>query len=183
MIQAVPNLITLGRLIAVPILVWLILDGRLDVAFWVFVGAGVSDAVDGFIAKRFHAETVIGGFLDPLADKALLVCAYLTLGYTGHLPIWLVILVVFRDVLIVGGAILYQTLTNDLKAEPLKVSKVNTFAQIVLAGWVLGAVGLGFEVTAVSRILVLAVAATTAVSGAAYVWTWGCRAMMMEDPP
>ena len=181
MIQIVPNLITLARLLAVPVLVWLILDGETAIAFWVFVGAGVSDAVDGYIAKRFDAQTVIGGFLDPLADKALLVCAFVTLGYVGHLPHWLVILVVFRDFLIVGGAILYQTVTNDLKAEPLPVSKVNTFAQILLAAWVLAAVGLGLHVPMVQGLLVFLVAATTVVSGAAYVYTWGRRAMLMED--
>jgi cardiolipin synthase len=180
-IQIVPNLITLARLLAVPVLVWLILDGKTAIAFWVFVGAGVSDAVDGFIAKHFDAQTVIGGFLDPLADKALLVSSFVTLGYVGHLPHWLVIMVVFRDFLIVGGAILYQTVTNELKAEPLPISKINTFAQIVLAAWVLGAVGLGVHVPAVHSLLILAVAATTIASGGAYVWTWGRRAMLMED--
>src|SRR6516164_3748097 len=104
----VPNLISLGRLLLVPLTIWLILGGRYGVAFWVFVVAGVSDALDGFIAKRFDRRTRLGALLDPVADKALLVSVYLTLCVAGELWTWLVILVVFRDVMIVGGFLLIQ---------------------------------------------------------------------------
>ena len=98
-----PNLITLARLLAVPLAVWLILDERYALAFWVFVGAGISDALDGYIAKRFDSRTRLGALLDPAADKALLAGVYVTLAIAGQLPDWLVFLVVFRDVLIIGG--------------------------------------------------------------------------------
>lgn len=181
MIQHLPNLITLLRLLMVPVMVWLVMKDHMTAAFWVFVAAGVSDAVDGFIAKRFNAETVIGGFLDPLADKALLVCVYVTLGWQEHLPAWLVILVVFRDVLIVGGAILYQVITNTLTMEPILISKVNTTAQILLAGWVLGDLGLGLDARWVAEILIYIVGVTTVASGGVYVWSFGKRAMSMEN--
>lgn len=180
MIQALPNLLTLLRLLAAPVLVWLVLSQDLEPAFWVFVGAGVSDALDGFIAKQFDAETMIGAFLDPLADKALLIGSYIALGYMGHLPGWLVILVVFRDVLILGGAILYGVIANELDPRPLWVSKANTTAQILLAAWVLGNLGLGLGMEVVSTLLIYLVAGTTLASGGAYVWIWGRKAMTME---
>jgi len=93
-----PNAISAARLLCVPLSVWLILAGRLDLAFWVFVGAGLSDAVDGYVAKRLGQSTTVGRVLDPVADKALLVSVYLTLGVGGHLPAWLVALVAWPAV-------------------------------------------------------------------------------------
>ncbi len=176
----VPNVISLGRLLAVPVAVWLVLSGQLLAAFWVFVTAGISDAVDGFIAKRFNAETEFGRYLDPIADKVLLVGVYVALGNEGYLETWLVIMVVFRDVLIVGGALLFQTLTQSLTMQPLMVSKVNTVAQIVLAAVVLGVNGYGIADRGVLDILFYTVAATTFFSGGAYVVTWSRRAAAME---
>src|SRR6202035_4268592 len=98
-----PNLISLGRLLLVPLAISLILDGKYWAAFWVFVVAGISDALDGFIAKRFNRRTRLGALLDPVADKAMLVSVYVALGLVHELWTWLVILVVFRDVMIVGG--------------------------------------------------------------------------------
>lgn len=177
----IPNFITLARLFSVPVLVWAVSDERMLLAFWLFVAAGISDAVDGFIAKRFNYTSELGSFLDPLADKALLVSVYIVLGIEGHLPRWLVILVVWRDVLIVGGAILYHTLTQRLKMEPLLVSKANTLAQIVLAAYVLASTGMGMNNGWVLGVLVGTVAVTTVVSGASYVVGWVRKAATMED--
>jgi len=176
-----PNLISLARLLAVPLAVWLILTDKLTVAFWLFVLAGVSDALDGFVAKHFSLRTVVGGFLDPLADKALLVSVYVTLGWRGHIESWLVILVVFRDVLIVGGAILYHTLTRSLKMQPLFISKLNTAAQIAFAAVLLARLGLGFNDHGITPVLAHVVAATTFLSGAAYLTIWGWRIARAED--
>jgi cardiolipin synthase len=182
LITALPNLISLARLLAVPLAVWLILTDSYGIAFWVFVAAGVSDAIDGFIAKHFGARTVLGGYLDPLADKALLVSVYITLGYRGQIENWLVILVVFRDVLIIGGAILYQTMTQSLKMQPLFISKINTAAQIALAAILLGKLGLGVvNDYGLTLALVYVVAASTLLSGGAYVAIWGWRVFRMED--
>jgi cardiolipin synthase len=177
----IPNLISLGRLLAAPVMVWLILDARLTEAFALFIAAGVSDAVDGFIAKRFNAETAFGKFLDPLADKALLVCVYVSLAQVDLLATWLAIMVVFRDAVIVGGAILFHTLTHTLAMRPLPISKVNTAAQIVLASAVLGASGFGIEGAFFIDVLVYAVAATTLASGGVYVVRWSRTAALLEN--
>ncbi|MGE0523903.1 MAG: CDP-alcohol phosphatidyltransferase family protein, partial [Variibacter sp.] len=97
-----PNLITLARILLVPVVVWAITSGEMLVAFIVFVVAGISDAVDGFLAKHFNMTTEIGAYLDPLADKVLLVSIYVALGIAGNIPRWLVILVVSRDLMIIG---------------------------------------------------------------------------------
>ncbi|HEY9163525.1 MAG TPA: CDP-alcohol phosphatidyltransferase family protein, partial [Magnetovibrio sp.] len=168
-----PNLITLLRIAAVPFTVWLILEGQLVVAFWLFVAAGVSDALDGFIAKRFNMETELGKYLDPLADKLLLVSIYVTMGMEGYIVNWLVILVVFRDIFIVGGALLFETVTHALTVQPLMVSKVNTTVQIVFAAAVMASVGYAIELGEwVVDVLVLATAATTIASGVTYAVEW-----------
>jgi cardiolipin synthase len=180
-VSNLPNLITLARLLAVPVAVWLILNGLLMPAFWLFVAAGVSDAVDGYLAKRLHAETVLGKYLDPLADKALLVSVFISLGSGGYLQSWLVIMVVFRDALIVAGALLYHTLTHNLRLEPLWISKLNTAAQIVLVAVVLGQNGLHVQIEWMTQALVFLTAVTTFASGAAYVFEWTRRAATMEE--
>src|SRR5215469_1394949 len=106
----IPNLISLARLMTVPLMIWLIVSERYGTAFFVFVLAGISDGLDGFIAKRFDCRTRLGALLDPAADKALLSSVYVALGVAELLPNWLVILVVFRDVTIIGGFVLLQAL-------------------------------------------------------------------------
>jgi cardiolipin synthase len=171
-VSTLPNAITVGRLLAVPLMVWLIVSGRMTAAFWLFVAAGISDGVDGFIAKRFRAESRLGSYLDPLADKVMLVCIYVTLGLEGQLSSWLVILVVFRDALIIGGAILSQLLDHTLRIRPLYISKVNTVAQIVLAAVVLAQLGADFPGFPLVGILEVIVGFTTTSSGAIYLVRW-----------
>lgn len=180
-LPALPNLISMGRLLAVPIAVWLILTDRLTGAFWLFIVAGVSDGVDGYLARRYNLRTTIGGYLDAIADKALLVSVYMTLGTQGYLPHWLVILVVFRDLLIIGGAILYRLIGGSLTMQPLMISKINTGAQIVLVGVVLAELGLGLFYAPLTGVLIDIVGATTLLSGGAYVAIWGWRIAHMED--
>ncbi|MGE0117111.1 MAG: CDP-alcohol phosphatidyltransferase family protein [Dongiaceae bacterium] len=179
---ALPNLISLARLLAVPLAVWLIIQDRYGLAFWVFAAAGVSDALDGFIAKQFGLRTVLGGFLDPLADKALLMSVYVALGYRDQVETWLVIIIVSRDILIIGGAILYQTLTQSLTMQPLFISKINTGAQIALAALLLAKLGLDVSTDyGVVAAASLFVAATTILSGTAYIAIWGWRIFRIED--
>src|SRR6202142_741394 len=124
---SIPNPLTLGRILLVPIVVWAIATpGAMWIAFVLFLAAGVSDAVDGYLAKRFQMTTELGAYLDPLADKALIVSIYLPLGINGVIPRWLVILVVSRDILIVGGIMLSWLVGPPLKIKPLLVSKLNT---------------------------------------------------------
>jgi cardiolipin synthase len=177
-----PNFITLGRLLAVPVEIWLVLSGELTAAFALFVLAGLSDGVDGYIAKRFDQRTELGALLDPIADKALLVSLFVTLGLSGHLPNWLVILVVFRDVLIVGGFLLGSMLGGESRARPLLISKANTGFQILLVAYTLARLGLGFADRGVGTVLTYLVAATTVLSGAAYLVRWARTLAGMEAP-
>ena len=180
LLSLLPNLITLARLLAVPLMVFALLEEAFVFAFWLFLLAGASDAVDGLIAKQFGAVTEIGAYLDPIADKALLVSVYVTLGHLAVIDNWLVILIVSRDLMIVGGAILFQTLTHSLKMEPLWISKANTAFQIVLALVVLGKTGYGVTEPWITETLTWVVAATTILSGGAYIYKWGRRVLDME---
>jgi len=169
---SIPNLITLGRILLVPVVVWAIASGTMWLAFVLFLAAGVSDAVDGYLAKRFGMTTVLGAYLDPLADKALIVSIYLTLGINGEIPRWLVILVVSRDIMIVGGVVLSWLVGSPLKMRPLIVSKLNTVAQIAFACVVLGSLGFHVKVAPLDTILMGLVAALTLASVAAYLIEW-----------
>lgn len=168
----IPNLITLGRILLVPIVVWAIASGTMWIAFVLFVVAGVSDGVDGYLAKRFGMTTELGAYLDPLADKALIVSIYITLGVNGDIPRWLVILVVSRDILIVGGIMLSWLVGNPLKIRPLLISKLNTVAQILFACVVLGSLGFEIQADLLKQGLMVLVASLTLLSVGAYVVEW-----------
>jgi cardiolipin synthase (CMP-forming) len=133
----IPNFITLGRVIAVPVIFWLLVTGKAKTAFFVFVLAGISDAVDGYLAKRFNWRTELGAFLDPLADKLLIVSIYIALGVRDELPSWLVIAVVSRDILILMAVLLSWLMGHPVRIRPLTISKLNTASQILLAAFVL----------------------------------------------
>ena len=169
---SLPNLISLARLFAVPLMVWLIVAGEMTAAFWVFVAAGISDAVDGFIAKRFDAITTFGSYIDPLADKALLVSCFVALGIEGQIADWLVILVVFRDVVIIGGAILAVPLERPVIMRPLFISKLNTTTQIILVALVLAEIGVGVHEAKLIVLMQYIVAATTLASGIGYAYRY-----------
>jgi cardiolipin synthase len=176
-----PNLITLARLLAVPLAIWLILAERYGAAFWVFVGAGLSDALDGYIAKRFDRRTRLGAMLDPAADKALLTGVYVTLGIVGQLPGWLVFLVVLRDALIVLGFLLIHATAAPRRFDPLYISKVNTLVQLGLVAFVL-ARGVGIDAASVKSLLITAAATTTVLSGLSYLVRW-TRILTRPDTP
>jgi cardiolipin synthase (CMP-forming) len=169
---SIPNLITLGRILLVPIVVWAITSGEMRIAFLLFLAAGISDAVDGFLAKRFHMASELGAYLDPLADKALIVSIYVSLGIAGGLPIFLVILVVSRDIMIIGAFMLSWLVGKPMPARPLLISKVNTVAQIVLATLVLAEQGFGFDADVLSKLTMALVAILTLLSIAFYLAEW-----------
>jgi cardiolipin synthase len=167
-----PNVITLGRVILIPVIFWLLVSGHTRAAFIAFVCAGVSDAVDGFLAKRLDLRTQLGAYLDPLADKLLVVSIYIALGVLDALPSWLVIAVVSRDILIVLGVLLAWVMGHPLKIRPVLVSKLNTVAQIVLAATILADLGFDLGLDLVRQILVWTTGALTILSLAAYLNTW-----------
>src|SRR6476469_546150 len=169
---SIPNLITLGRILLVPVVVWAIASGAMWIAFLLFLAAGVSDAVDGYLAKRFNMTSVLGAYLDPLADKALIVSIYLALSVNHLIPRWLVILVVSRDILIVGGIILAWVMGDPLKIRPLLVSKLTTVAQILFACVVLGSLAFNVKLDMIELLLMGLVGILTLLSVAAYVTEW-----------
>jgi cardiolipin synthase len=169
---SIPNLITLCRILLVPVVVWAITSGEMRVAFVLFLAAGISDAVDGFLAKRFGMGTELGAFLDPLADKAMLISIYVALGIMAAVPRWLVILVVSRDIMIVGAVMVSWLVNRPIPLKPLLVSKLNTVAQIALACVVLAALGFGFTAEITIQLLVALVAALTLLSVVFYVVEW-----------
>ena len=170
--MSIPNLITLARILSVPIMIWAIITGWMLAAFLLFLAAGVSDAIDGFLAKRFGMTSELGAYLDPLADKALIVTIYVTLGISGDIPLWLVILVVSRDIMIVAAVLLSWLVDKPVPMKPLLVSKLNTVAQIVFAGLVLGSLGLGFKADWLILVVMAIVTLLTLASVAAYVREW-----------
>jgi cardiolipin synthase len=171
-VSNLPNFITLGRVILVPIVFWLLLNGEMQLAFVLFVIAGLSDGVDGYLAKRFGWTSELGAYLDPLADKLLLVCIFIALGVAGHLPSWLVIAVVTRDMLIVIGVVLSWLLANPVHIHPLVVSKFNTLAQIILATLVMADEGFALGLGLLRAVLIWVTAALIITSLAAYARTW-----------
>lgn len=177
----IPNIITLGRILLVPLIIWAIASSQMSVAFVIFVIAGLSDAVDGFLAKRFGMATELGALLDPIADKALLVSIYIALGLADAIPRWLVILVVSRDIMIVGAMIVSWLLENPMPVKPLMVSKWNTVAQVAFAALVLASLGFGFRVRPFDAILMACVAVLTLLSISRYLVEWVRHMATTED--
>jgi cardiolipin synthase len=169
---SLPNLITVARLLLAPLAVLMIVSQRFMPAFAIFLAAGLSDAIDGFIARRFNLRTELGAYLDPLADKALLVSIYVTLAIVGELPPAIAIIVVSRDLMILIAVLISWLLNNPVAIRPVWVSKFNTAAQIALAALVLGGQAFGLEPLAGQDYAVWLVGASTIASGAVYIAQW-----------
>jgi cardiolipin synthase (CMP-forming) len=169
---SIPNLITLGRIILVPVVVWSIISGEMLASFSLFLVAGVSDAVDGFLAKRFRMASELGAYLDPLADKALLMSIYVALGIARDLPISLVILVVSRDIMIISGFMLAWLVNKPMRVRPHPVSKLNTLMQILLATLVLAERSFGVTVGWLEVTGIVLVAGLTLLSISFYLAAW-----------
>jgi cardiolipin synthase len=169
---SIPNLITLARILLVPVVVWAIASGAMQTAFLLALAAGLSDAIDGFLAKRFGMATELGAYLDPLADKAMIVSVYVALGIADAIPGWLVILVVSRDIMIVSAVILSWLVDRRVTLKPHVVSKLNTVAQIVLALLVLASRGYNFNAEPVLTLLMALVTILTLLSVVFYVGEW-----------
>jgi len=172
----IPNIITIMRIGLVPPVVVALLHGQYPLALVLYVVAGVSDGIDGYIAKRFSYTSRLGSILDPLADKLLLVGTFIALAAQGLLPVWVVVLVILRDVVILSGGIAYHVLIGGYELQPTIISKINTFFQIALG--LLVVVSAAFLATPawVVTDLTWVVVATSLLSGAHYVWLWGGRA-------
>ena len=149
-----------------------LLSGYVGAALIGFVIAGVSDGIDGFIARRYNQGSELGAYLDPIADKLLLVSLFVVLGFVKELPVWLVVIVVSRDIFIIGAVLLGAVIGKPLEMHPLLVSKANTAFQIVLVAVTLADIAFDFSLTGSRMVLVWIVALLTAASATAYLMTW-----------
>ncbi|MBT4079015.1 MAG: CDP-alcohol phosphatidyltransferase family protein [Gammaproteobacteria bacterium] len=169
----IPNLITLLRMILVLPIIWLLAHGYFVESLYLFALAGMSDGLDGFLAKRMGWQSRLGSILDPLADKMLLVSTTIMLAWVGLIPLWLVGVIVLRDLLIVVGGTLYHYRIAAYDMTPSIVSKINTFTQISYVLGVIMVEAVGWSVAAEMEVVTYVVLTTTLLSGADYVWTWG----------
>ena len=171
-LRLLPNCISLLRIFAVPLTVYLLLSQQIAAAFWLIIVAGVSDGLDGYLAKRLNAVTLIGTYLDPLADKTMLIAVCLCLAHLGYLPCWIIALAILRDLLILGGVFLSNVLELELSVDPILISKLNTVLQIIMVAFALGREAMGWDLLQVMSALVYLVAVTTIVSGTLYLARW-----------
>lgn len=171
-----PNAISLFRIALIAPILLLIRDGQFDIALLLFFLAGFSDGVDGYLAKRFDWHTRIGALLDPIADKLLMAGTYITLAGTGHIPLWMAGIVVFRDVVIIGGATAYNFLIRPVEGQPTRISKLNTSLELLFIVFVLSRAAFAWPEMISVTVIGAAVLVTVVVSGADYVISWSRRA-------
>lgn len=169
---SLPNFITIARLLLTPVAIIMVNDESWRAAFFIFALAGVSDALDGWLAKTYSLQSELGAVLDPLADKALIISIYVTLAIVGRAPVWLAILIVSRDALIVGGVSVAWFLGRPMKMRPHVASKITTAVQLALAALILGGAAFGFRLEALESLLIGSVAALTIASASVYLWLW-----------
>lgn len=164
------------RIVLIAPILWLIVLGRYDQSLVLFFLAGFSDGLDGYLAKRFDWHTRLGAMLDPVADKLLVAGTFITLAWTGHVPVWLAAVVVFRDIVIIGGAALYSLFVAPVEGEPTRISKLNTGLELLFILFVLSRAGFSWPAEITIVVLGAAVLVTVVISGIDYVWSWSRRA-------
>jgi cardiolipin synthase len=176
-VNQLPNLFSVLRILLVLPVVWALVNLEYAIALILFAVAGFTDALDGFLAKHFHWESRLGSILDPLADKLLLVSSFLTLAWIGLIPVWLVAVVIIRDLLIIIGGVVFHYMFVQFDMAPSRISKANTFFQIIFVLAVVFYHG-DFALTPwLVESLGYIVLVTSVVSGIDYVWVWGRRAI------
>lgn len=176
----IPNLISIARMLSVFPIAWLIGEQNYVATFWVVFVAGMTDSIDGWLAKQFGMKSDLGGVLDPMADKVLLFSCFALMVVYDFLPAWLFLLVIGRDAVIVMGGVLYHHLIEPVKAVPLMAGKITTFFQILLVLVVFGNAAFSVDLSQVQQINVILVVALTILSGGQYVWIWGVKAWQMS---
>ncbi len=184
-LYTIPNLLTLGRFILVPFVAWRLLEGDLPGAFVYFVIAAVTDFFDGYLARLLDQRSALGAWLDPLADKAMLLTVILLLADQNILPVWLALIVVLRDVTVLVGAAAWLHLTGHLDVAPTLGGKVATFAEFVLISLLLGQHWLSAEIQTAFPLLIVLTAVLAAFSGTQYIWRWTFKthAWLKANPP
>jgi cardiolipin synthase len=171
-----PNAISLLRIALIAPILLLILEGTFGWALALFLLAGFSDGLDGYLAKRFEWHTRLGALLDPVADKLLVAGLFITLAYTQDIPVWLAAVVILRDVVIVAGATVYNFFVRPVQGEPTRVSKLNTSLQLLFLLFVISRAGFDWPEPITLTVLGASVLVTVVISGVDYVWSWSRRA-------
>lgn len=174
-------MISIFRMLLIAPVVWALLEGRFDLALWLFVIAGLSDAADGIVAKRFAWQSELGGRLDPVADKMLLVACFVTLWWLELVPLWLLLAVFARDLVIVVGVAIYHHRFERISSQPSVLSKINTFAQIICVLLVVFAAAHGGLEPVLLQTWFAITLMTTVFSGVNYLWTWSWRAWRVHE--
>lgn len=175
-----PNAISLMRIALIAPILILMLQGDFGWALALFVLAGFSDGLDGYLAVRFDWTTRLGGLLDPAADKLLITGMFITLAYTQQIPVWLAAVVILRDVVIVAGAMAYNFMVRPVPGEPTRISKLNTALQMLFVLFVLSRAGFNWPDKITITVLGAAILVTVVISGVDYVWSWSRRARAGE---
>lgn len=173
----IPNAISLMRIMMIAPIIILFVNGEFGWALALFTIAGLSDGLDGYIAKKYHWDTRLGAFLDPAGDKLLVAWSYGTLAYLGYIPVWLAFIVIARDVVIVAGSFMYHYLVRRLEGDPTFISKFNTglefaFLIIVMLREVMQQVGFWWPDEITVTVVGAAVLVTVIISGFDYVSNW-----------
>jgi cardiolipin synthase len=171
-----PNAISVLRIALIVPILTLMLDGEFGWALALFVIAGFSDGLDGYLAVRFDWQSRLGGLLDPTADKLLITGMFVTLAWIGQIPVWLAVVVILRDVVIVAGALAYNFIVRPVPGEPTRISKLNTALQMLFVLFVLSRAGFDWPEKITMTVLGAAILVTVVISGVDYVWSWSKRA-------
>src|SRR4030042_2857933 len=165
----IPNTLTIIRILLIPVFVICLLYDRLVIALLIFIGAGITDGLDGLIARVFRQRTTIGTYLDPIADKLLLTTAFIVLAILGSIPSWLTVIVIARDVIIALGILILFLTSHRVEVKPVMIGKTSTFFQIVTIAWALLA-PYSFFFKNLLPYLIWVTAALTCMSGLQYIY-------------
>ncbi len=167
-----PNAISISRIALILPILWLFTNEQFGWALALIFGAGLSDGIDGYLAKKYNWATRLGAFLDPAGDKLLIAWSYGALAYLGHIPIWLAFIVIFRDVVIVAGSFIYHYLVRRLEGEPTRISKLNTALEFIFLVLVVAKAGYDWPDDITITIIGASVLVTVVISGYDYVSNW-----------
>ncbi len=172
----VPNLLTLARLVLVPVVAYFLIGRDYEIALPIFLAAALTDLADGYIARRFKLTSRLGAALDPIADKLSMLVTTVVLAWLELMPIWLAVAIVARDIVIVVGALAYRAAVGPLDVTPTRLSKINTFFEFTALLLVMAGAAQWIDVDAWMPAVFLVVFASVLASGAQYVWLWGRKA-------
>jgi cardiolipin synthase len=167
-----PNAVSIMRIALILPILWLFVSDEFGWALALFVVAGLSDGIDGYLAKNFGWQSRLGGFLDPAGDKLLVAWSFGTLAYLGYVPVWLAVIVILRDIVIVAGSFMYHYLVRRLEGEPTRISKLNTGLEFAYLIFVMSQAGYGWPEPITTTVVGAAVLVTVVISGYDYVSNW-----------